>query len=129
VESSGGNAVAIHERLCEGLAGLETRRGSGRSEKKPTFLIESIGNAETEREFWPNHRKIHPFARSQRRDGRDVRQLHRVNRRNSGNSRIPRCAKHGHAGVRSEPRNEGVLAPATSKYQNSHCFSGLQRTS
>ncbi len=61
----GGHAVARHEVLGEGLAGLELGGGAGRAEHAPAFGGQPVGEPASERSFRAHHGEVDPLALDQ----------------------------------------------------------------
>ena len=129
MEAGGRHAVPGHERLGEGLAGFEACRRGRRAEQKPSVGREPVGDADAERELRPDDRQVDSFPRRKLGNCRRIGQADGMDGRNLGNPRISRGTEHRHAGIGSQAGDQRVLTPTATKYQNSHFFSDLHRTS
>jgi len=120
--------MAFHERLCEGLAGLETRGVGRRSEQQPSGAGESIGDAETERKFGTDNGEVNRFANRKREERVDIRHIDVDGLRDSSDSGVARSTNHRFGFTLSfEPGHDRVLSRTAADNENSHYVNELGR--
>jgi hypothetical protein len=120
--------MASHERLGEGLAGFETRRGSGRSEQQSAIVDETVGDAQAERQLRPDDGEVDLFSFGER--PRRVR-IVQVDWGGTGELSDTRISGGGdnfaNVSFGGQADHQGVLARTAAENKNSHLINELLR--